>query len=63
MNDNEDELTLAYISIETMKARITALESENAKLREGANQPHGASPGWSGDDNGDYGRGFNGPGY
>ena len=58
-----DELTMAYMSIETMKARIVTLESENARLREDALKPHGPSTGWSGDDTEGYGQGFGGHGY
>ena len=58
-----DELTIAYMSIETMKARITELESEVERLKASANKPHPCSDGWSGDDNTEYTRGFRGHGY
>lgn len=67
---NNDELTLAYMSIETMRVRIDNLEVENAAmrkeiatLRKRDSEPHGASPGWSGDDTEGYHQGFNGHGY
>ena len=59
-----DELSLAYMSIDTLKNRIVLLEQENAqllkKLYEKRSEPHPASPGWSGDDSEEYHRGIGG---
>lgn len=62
-DSESDELTLAYISIEIMKARIVALESELEKFRADSEKPHPASSGWSGDDSDGYNQGFRGHGY
>lgn len=60
MMEDCDELTLAYISIDTLREKVRFLEDENAKLKlsvekllKSVYEPHGASPGWSGDDS-DY---------
>lgn len=63
-----EELTLAYMSIDTMSARIKnleieirELESENKRLKTAANshcpaapEPHRGGLGWSSNDDDDY---------
>ncbi len=61
--DKCQDCELLEISITTMKTRILELESEISRLRADANKPHAASPGWSGDDSGEYHQGFRGHGY
>jgi hypothetical protein len=57
-----DELTLAYLSIDSMKNQILSLESENKELKRLLGLQHDSVEStWSPDD--EYHRGFNGSGY
>lgn len=51
-HSKEQELELAYMSIETMKNKIFILEDELKKRIEDDRKPHPSSPGWSGDSTG-----------
>ena len=54
MTSEKDELIATlYRSIDNLKAYIANLESELAKIREDADKPHPASPGWSGNPDND----------
>jgi hypothetical protein len=59
---HEDELTLVYMSIETLKNRILVLEAENTKLIEQRNKERYKPAGYSGDVDSER-HGYNGHEY